>query len=101
LGPPAARATAREKLAALQSVWGPAALFLLVIGGLYIGIFSPTEAASVGAVGAFVLGLLNRGFDRAALAGALLDTVKTTAIIFSILIGAILFNNFLILASMR
>src|SRR5438874_4527656 len=99
LGPPAERASAHEKLAALKSVWGPSALFLLVIGGLYIGIFSPTEAASVGAVGAFVLGLLN-GFDRAALASALLDTVKTTAMIFTILIGAILFNNFLILASM-
>jgi C4-dicarboxylate transporter, DctM subunit len=94
LGPPAAAASTAEKL------WGPAALFLLVIGGLYIGVFSPTEAASIGAIGAFALGILNRGFDRAALAGALLDTVKTTAMIFTILIGAILFNNFLILASM-
>ena len=81
-------------------MWGPSALFLLVIGGLYIGIFSPTEAASVGAVGAFVLGVINRGFNREVLATALLDTVKTTAMIFTILIGAILFNNFLILASM-
>src|SRR6266536_2955743 len=100
LGPPAERASSREKLAALKSVWGPGALFLLVIGGLYIGIFSPTEAASVGAVGAFVLGVINRGFNREVLASALLDTVKTTAMIFTILIGAILFNNFLILASM-
>src|SRR5439155_3803552 len=100
LGPPAERASAHERLAALKSVWGPSALFLLVIGGLYIGIFSPTEAASVGAVGAFVLGVINRGFNREALASALLDTVKTTAMIFTILIGAILFNNFLILASM-
>ncbi len=100
LGPPAERASARERLAALRSVWGPGALFLLVIGGLYIGIFSPTEAASVGAVGAFVLGVINRGFNREVLASALLDTVKTTAMIFTILIGAILFNNFLILASM-
>jgi C4-dicarboxylate transporter, DctM subunit len=100
LGPPAAPATSREKLLALRSVWGPAALFLLVIGGLYLGVFSPTEAASIGAVGAFVLGIVNRGFDREALGQALLDTVKTTAMIFTILIGAILFNNFLILASM-
>ena len=100
LGPPAAPATSREKLLALRSVWGPVLLFLLVIGGLYIGVFSPTEAASIGAVGAFVLGIINRGFDRAALGQALLDTVKTTAMIFTILIGAILFNNFLILASM-
>src|SRR5207249_6563994 len=100
LGPPAAAASTRQKLLALCSVWGPVALFLLVIGGLYIGVFSPTEAASIGAVGAFVLGIINRGFNREALASALLDTVKTTAMIFMILIGAILFNNFLILASM-
>src|SRR5881398_1156856 len=43
LGPPAARASTRAKLLVLRNVWGPAALFLLVIGGLYIGVFSPTE----------------------------------------------------------
>jgi tripartite ATP-independent transporter DctM subunit len=100
LGPPALRFTLRQRFAALGGIWGPAALFLLVIGGLYIGIFSPTEAASVGAVGALVLGIVNRALTRQLLATALLDTVKTTAMIFTILIGAILFNNFLILASM-
>ena len=100
LGPPAPRTPMRERFIALKSVWGSAALFLLVIGGLYIGIFSPTEAASVGAVGAFVLGLINRKSPRQLLATTLIDTVKTTAMIFTVLIGAILFNNFLILASM-
>src|SRR5215469_3350940 len=100
LGPRAEPAPMAVKLAALRSVWGPVLLFLLVIGGLYFGVFSPTEAAGIGAVGAFALGVLNRGFDREALGQALLDTVKTTAMIFTILIGAILFNNFLILASM-
>src|SRR3954463_6134248 len=100
LGPPGGAARSREKLLALRSVWGPAALFLLVIGGLYLGVFSPTEAASIGAVGALALGLINRVLTRQLLATALLETVKTTAMIFTILIGAILFNNFLILASM-
>src|SRR6059058_1250705 len=100
LGPPAARATRRERLLVLRDVWGPAALFLLVIGGLYFGVFSPTEAAGIGAVGALALSVLNRSFGRAMLSASLLDTVKTTAQIFTILIGAILFNNFLILASM-
>ena len=99
LGPPAARTPMRERLKALRSVWGTAALFLVVIGGLYIGVFSPTEAASVGAVGAFVLGLINRKSPRQLLATTLTDTVKTTAMIFTVLTGAILFNNFLILAS--
>jgi len=51
LGPPAARTAMPERIKALGSVWGTAALFLLVIGGLYIGWFSPTEGASVGACG--------------------------------------------------
>src|SRR5712691_8766536 len=99
LGPPGGRSSTREKLVALRNVWGAAALFLLVIGGLYMGIFSPTEAASIGAVGALVLGILNGSFTRRMLARSLLDAVKTTAMVFTILIGAILFNNFLILAS--
>ncbi len=100
LGPPGERSALRERLIALRSVWGAAVLFLLVIGGLYIGVFSPTEAASIGAVGALVLGILNRSLTYRLLGRSLLDTVKTTAMIFTILIGAILFNNFLILASM-
>jgi tripartite ATP-independent transporter DctM subunit len=90
----------RDRIIALRSVWGAAALFLLVIGGLYIGVFSPTEAASIGAVGALALGILNRNLTFRLLGRSLLDTVKNTAMIFTILIGAILFNNFLILASM-
>src|SRR5947207_3586015 len=99
LGPPAARSSTRDKLMALKNVWGPAALFLLVIGGLYFGVFSPPEAAGIGAVGALALSVLNRSFGRAMLSSSLLDTVKTAAQIFTIFIGAILFNNFLILAS--
>src|SRR5437763_14714312 len=99
LGPPAARSSARDKLMALKNVWGAAALFLLVIGGLYLGVFSPTEAASIGAVGALALGILNGSFTPALLARSLLDAVKTTAMIFTILLGGILFNNFLFLAS--
>ena len=99
LGPPALRIPMRQRFLALRSVWGTAALFLVVIGGLYVGIFSPTEAASIGAVGAFILGLINRKSPRQLLATTLIDTVKTTAMIFTVLIGAILFNNFLVLAS--
>ena len=99
LGPPAARSSLSDRVSALKSVWGTAALFLLVIGGLYLGVFSPTEAASVGAIGALVLGLINRRSFHQLLGNSLIDTVKTTAMIFTVLIGAILFNNFLILAS--
>src|ERR1051326_4332212 len=93
LGRPGRRAPFRARLMARRSVWGASALFLLVIGGLYFGVFSPTEAASIGAVGALALGILNRSLTYRLLGRSLLDTVKTTAMIFTILIGAILFNN--------
>lgn len=99
LGPPAERTPMTERFKVLGSVWGTAVLFLVVIGGLYVGFFSPTEAASVGACGAFVLGLINRRTPAQLLRTSLIDTVKTTAMIFTVLIGALLFNNLLILAS--
>jgi tripartite ATP-independent transporter DctM subunit len=99
LGPPAERSSLHQRISSLRDVWGTAALFLLVIGGLYVGIFSPTEAASIGAVGALFLSIINGTFSWPMLSKSLMETVKTTAMIFTILIGAILFNNFLILAS--
>lgn len=99
LGPAAERSTLHQRLAVMRDVWGIAILFLVVIGGLYLGVFSPTEAASIGAVGALILGILNGRFSWNLLASSLMQTVKTTAMIFTILIGAIMFNNFLILAS--
>ncbi len=98
-GPRAERASLQARLRAIREVWGVALLFILVIGGIYAGIFSPTEAASIGAIGALLLSVLNRTFSLDLVRGSLIETVKTTAMIFTILIGAILFNNFLILAT--
>ncbi len=79
----------------LAGVWQVALLFLLVIGGIYAGLFSPTEAAAVGAVGAFLIALLSGELDRAALRDAVLETAGLTGMIFFILIGAAFFNFFL------
>lgn len=98
-GPRAERMPYLQRFMALRGVWGTALLFLVVIGGLYAGVFSPTEAAGVGAVGAAILAAVNRRLTGKLLLDSLVDTVKTTAMIFTILIGAILFNNFLVLAS--
>ncbi|WP_366657278.1 TRAP transporter large permease [Fodinicurvata sp. EGI_FJ10296] len=69
-------------------------LFAVVIGGLYLGLFSPTEAAAIGATGAFLLALAKR-ISASDLLSAALETVRTSAMIFFILIGAALFNFFL------
>jgi tripartite ATP-independent transporter DctM subunit len=79
----------------LTRIWPVVALFGVVIGGIYLGWFSPTEAAAVGAVGAFVLALAMGGLTRATLKSSVFETAALTGMIFFILIGAALFNFFL------
>jgi C4-dicarboxylate transporter, DctM subunit len=83
----------------LKKVWATLALFITVIGGIYAGIFTPTEAAGFGAVGAMFLGVVMRRLDLKMIGECLIDTVQTTSMIFLILIGAILFSGFLTLSS--
>ena len=98
LGPRGKRFSGMDKLRAFKDVWGTVLLFLLVIGGIYLGIFTPTEAAGIGATGALSLAVLARRMSFTILLKCLMDTVRTTSMIFTILIGAIIFNNFLVLS---
>ena len=84
-----------ERLVALKDVWGSLVLFAFVIGGLYGGFFTPTEAGGVGAAGAFLLGVLRRKLDRNGIRTALLQATRTAAAVFTVLIGALLFGYFL------
>jgi tripartite ATP-independent transporter DctM subunit len=84
-----------ERLSALKDVWSSLALFVFVIGGLYGGVFTPTEAGGMGAGGAFLLGVLRRKLDRAGVRTALLQATRTAAAVFTVLIGALLFGYFL------
>ena len=95
LGPPGVRTTLREKFASLRQSWGVLLLFLVIIGGLYSGLFTPTEAAGIGAFGAFLFTLLNKKLDRKIFMTALTGTMKSTAMIFVIVIGAMIFGYFL------
>lgn len=99
LGPRGEKTSLGDKLAAFKDVWGTLVLFLLVIGGIYLGIFSPEEAAGIGASGALALALLARKMTWQLFGYCLMETVRTSAMIFTILIGAILFNNFLVLSA--
>jgi tripartite ATP-independent transporter DctM subunit len=85
----------RERLAALRNVWAITLLFLFVIGGLYGGVFTATEAAAMGASGAFIIAVARRKLSLAQLAECLVRATRTTAAIFTILIGALLFGYFL------
>ncbi len=70
-------------------------LFAFVIGGLYGGVFTPTEAGGMGASGAFLLGVLRGKLSRVEIRSALLQATRTAAAVFTVLIGALLFGYFL------
>ena len=88
-------APTKERIAALGNVWATLLLFAFVIGGLYGGLFTATEAAGAGAGGAFLIGLARGRLSRDDILRSLLETTRTTAAVFTILIGALLFGYFL------
>jgi tripartite ATP-independent transporter DctM subunit len=86
----------RERFAAMRSPWQFLALFLATIGGIYAGVFSPTEAASIGAAGAILLGAVGRRLTLRALLDAIENTVVTSGLLFVIVFGANLFSSFMV-----
>ncbi len=94
-GPPAERHTWGERLRALGNVWGVVVLFILVIGGIYGGVFTATEGAGVGAAGAFLFALLRRTLTWKLLLEILMESARTTAMLFTILIAAMIFTSFI------
>jgi C4-dicarboxylate transporter, DctM subunit len=93
--PPVQRADRRERLHSLRDVWATLLLFGMVMGGIYGGLVTISEAAGVGAFGAFVIGLLRRRLSRAGIVDCLVEALRTSAAIFFILIAAFLFQYFL------
>jgi len=88
-------ATWRERFRSLRGIWAMLTVIILVIGGIYTGMFSPTEAGAVGAAGMLVIGLALRKFNRTKLREALLMTARDTSVIFIIMGGIVFFSGFL------
>lgn len=84
-----------ERFAAVGTMWVPGILFVVVIGGIYAGVFTPTEAAAVGALGSFIVMLVRGEASRRSIIDSLLNAGRTTGMIFAIVIGAMLLNFFL------
>jgi tripartite ATP-independent transporter DctM subunit len=84
-----------ERFSALRDVWAVVLLFVFIIGGLYAGMFTATEAAGMGAAGALIISLARRKLSRADFWRCLIESLRTTASVFTILIGALLFGYFL------
>lgn len=93
--PPGPRTGLVEKIIAIKDAWVPIVLFLIVIGGIYMGVFTPTEAAAVGAAGSFIVLFVRRRGNRINILDSLLKTGRTTGMIFGILIGAMILNYFM------
>jgi tripartite ATP-independent transporter DctM subunit len=95
MGPRGPSSTWKEKFVSLKNTWGLIVLFVLVIGGIYAGIFTPTEAAGIGAFGALLLGLLRRKLNGPKILSALSDACKNTTMLMLMVIGADIFSYFL------
>ncbi|MDB5545339.1 MAG: dicarboxylate transporter subunit DctM [Hyphomicrobiales bacterium] len=94
--PTVSNVTWRERFDAMRQPWQFLLLFIATIGGIYAGVFSPTEAAAIGAFGAIMLGLLGRRLTWKQLTKAVEGTVITSALLFVIIIGATLFAYFIV-----
>ncbi|MBM2575954.1 TRAP transporter large permease [Jannaschia sp. Os4] len=86
-----------ERMRALLAVWPVLVVFLVVVGGIYGGLFTPTEGAAVGALGTGLIALANRGLTWRSLGESFVVTGKSTAMIFFIVLGAAFYNGFLAL----
>jgi tripartite ATP-independent transporter DctM subunit len=99
-GPPAERHAWPERLSALKRVWAVVLLFVAVIGGIYGGVFTATEGAGIGAGGALLFALFRRALTGPMLLEVLIESARTTSMLFMIVIGALIFANYINYTSM-
>ncbi|MFN0301716.1 MAG: TRAP transporter large permease [Burkholderiales bacterium] len=95
LGPPGDRTSWAGRVKALRGVWGMLLLFAIVMGGLYIGFFTPVEAAGIGAAGGFAIALGRRTLTWPLLKRVLVESGRTSAMLFIILVGSLIFAQFI------
>lgn len=93
--PPGERCSWPERWKALRGIWGVALLMVAVLGGIYGGLVTTTEGAGFGATGAFAFALARRRLDLRTLYQTLLESARTTGMLFALLIAATLFSNFI------
>ena len=99
-GPRGERSSWAQRLTALKEIWSVAGLFALVMGGIYGGVFTATEGAGIGAFGALCFALARRALTWRTLFDSLAESGRTTAMLFTILIGALMFAEFVNYTSM-
>jgi C4-dicarboxylate transporter, DctM subunit len=100
LGPRGERVPLRQRFIALKGVWSTIVLFAFVMGGLYGGVFTATECAGMGASGALLIALARRKLTFSGVLACLQETASTTAMLFAIVFGALVFANFITLSGL-
>ncbi len=95
LAPPTRRHSWRDRFVSLLGTLEAAVLFLIVIGGMFLGFFTPTEAAAIGAAGSLLVAVVRRQLRWPAFRQALLETARTSCMVMAIVAGAIVFGRFL------
>ncbi|MGE4124256.1 MAG: TRAP transporter large permease [Pusillimonas sp.] len=93
-GPPGERSSWRQRLQVMRRVWGVATLFIVVIGGIYLGVFTSTEAAGIGAGFAGIFAIIRGKMGLRECFEVLVDTTRMTAMLFIVVIGALIFSHF-------
>lgn len=93
-GPSAERSSWAERMDAMKDIWAVAVLFVIVMGGIYGGVFTTTEGAGIGAFGAFVIALFRKSLNWSVTLDILVESARTTGMLFMILVGALVFANF-------
>jgi tripartite ATP-independent transporter DctM subunit len=94
-GPPGQKSTLKERLMSLTDMGETLAVFVLVMGGLFLGWFTPTEAGGVGAAGVLVVALIRRQMSWSGIVKSLYETLRTSCMVLLLIAGAVIFGHFL------
>ncbi len=100
MGPRGSSSSLAEKLVSIKAGWPILLLFMLVIGGIYMGLFTPTEGGAIGGAGAIIIGLILRRVTWQRLISALLEATKVTCMVFMIIGCAMIFGYFIVLSKL-
>ena len=95
LGPAGPKTTVKQKIGSLRLTWPVGALFILIIGGIYGGVFTAAEAGAIGAFGALVISLIKKQMTRTGFVDCILETAQITGMMIALIIGAFVFKQFL------
>jgi tripartite ATP-independent transporter DctM subunit len=100
MGPGGPKASWLSRLATVKDVWAVLLLFIVVMGGIYGGVMTPTDAAAAGAFCAFIIALVRKRLTKKTLIVSLMNTIRTTGMIYILIIGAMLFGYFMALSGL-